>query len=252
METVFLKCGQECKLIKKMDGGFLVEPFWMYQEISDCGDWRADVGEPKFVTKIFKSAPKKKLEAKFLELTEKVQEANKVLGEVNKDLQNKRFDLENTKRQTTDLEKLFINKAEFRDAKRITIFGRNDYNPTDVALKSLSSFRLTMETTFDKDNSERWWVQKFEGEHWGYTNAVDVILFDKTDEEILEFAKERVRLNITDYDKQGYSLLSIDDLYLSPEALKFKRGLEKIRKVQQLKHWTTQKNKAQEEINKLK
>lgn len=248
MDIVFLKNGQKAKLIKKYeDDAYLVEPIFLFYDWD--GASYEDYGEKTIVDKILRQPPKERF-------SDEIEEKKKELELINSNLEKKKNELANVKsevnaisRRKIDLEKLIIDRSIFLNAKRITIFKSGNFFPTDVTCKG-RDFKISSTIHFNSNKEERHWVYTWFFDSWDYGNSIDnnYILFDKTDEEIIQISKERIRELTRGKEQYKYanSLKNCDNKYIPEELLEFKKELVNSERNERKK----QKEKKIEELKK--
>jgi len=254
MKKVFLKNGQEAELIKKIDdNNYLVEPIFMYQDEYD-GDWYEDSGKREVVDKVFTSAPVAKIEQGFEECMKKYEALKKTVSLKEKELFTAQQEIRGIEKTKLDLKKLIINKAIFKAAKRITVFEDGRFTPIDVTCKK-REFKMYAEIHFWNEEP-RFWAYEWRFDDWSCSKKLDDknILFDKTDEEILIIAKERVKKLCSSKGKESRirEIKRCPDEYLPKDILDYKNELLGKDKEEQIKKAEQKRKEASEELEKLK
>jgi len=254
MKKVFLKNGQEAELIKKIDdNNYLVEPIFMYQDEYN-GDWYEDNGKREVVDKVFTSAPVAKIEQGFEECMKKYETLKETVALKEKELFTAQQEIRGIEKTKLDLKKLIINKSIFKTAKRITVFKSGGFVPMDVTCKK-TDVKLYAEIKFS-NNEARFWAYKWSFDGWDYGDKIDDynILFDKTDEEILVVAKERVKKLCSSKGKESRirEIKRCPDEYLPKDILDYKNELLGKDKEEQIKKAEQKRKEASEELEKLK
>lgn len=251
MKKVYLENGQEAIFHKKIsDNEFIVSPIYIhsYEAFSDeeTDEHYEIEGDKKIVDRIFEAPPLPKLQKEFEDLSNKLHEAQENFENLQHDLRVKQSELSRIEQQTTNLNKLIVNRSEFLNAKRITFFPESRILPIIHDVKSKYGIRISIELKI-VSGEERSWGTKFEiDEYDGCSEFVDSnygFLFDKTDDEIAQLAKERATLKQSQF--RDWVIEKTPDKYL-PEPLIEKKN--KLAEATRKKY----KEKIEHEINNLK
>ena len=181
----FLNNGQKVTIFEGLKNGYLVKD--LYESDRGNGAMVTEVdGEPYFVEKLYDKAPVLKFNKEVEALLQTIREKRIEHTRLNSDLSV-------MKKQKTDLSRFIINRAEIRDAKRITVFVKNQIEPKDLDLNKVMGMKISIEIQLIT-GEEKGWVAKLYGDSWGSSDHLDQevgFILDATDGKIIEIAQRR-------------------------------------------------------------
>jgi hypothetical protein len=218
MSDYYLKSGEKVYLLEKLpDGRFLVGKYVLF--INYDGESYEDLAEQQIVVdEIFKSVqPIYNLD---IELNrEKLAEIRREIAEKRKELSGIKNEISVTERKRNDLSKFIIDRSKFITAKEIVVFTKDRLMPTRRE-GSARGLKMTIEINLIT-GEERRWVYKIYDDSQSSSDYVDMhsdILFDPSEEEVIEIIKSRTRSG----KFSPYQISQVDDAYLDEEQIDVK------------------------------
>jgi len=263
-ETIFTKDGRCGKLIKKDGDKFLIQLYMDYSEYVGNGD---EYGEFQtftelsetmiFVDKIFEKPPVELIAPEITQLKNTVAELTINKSDLIKELQTKSRELEQAKKFTTDLNKWHFDLSQFRKAKKVIFFTKDNIAPFIFELPSYNSdferIDLTIKISLDgKDRSYIYcyndWGKDHEGQNidqeYGY-------MFDLTDDEIMAITlkrSEKLPLEIIgNYRNKG----RVPEQYLSERFKTYRSEQDERNKIRLIKDLKVKIENQQKELEIL-
>lgn len=253
MEIVYLKNGQQANLVKKVDGQFLVAPYYTYNSYE--GEEYSEAGTSlEMVTEVFKSPPLEKLHEEYKSVLERLEIAKKELSESQDLARQSNIKLRQTESQRTDLEKLIINRSDLRKAKTITIFPDKSFMPFSFPNTGYDGFKLSISLTVYNGEEQAWAYKLYKDRGDNYGHYLDLkagILCDLTEEEIERVTIERIASKPVDYFS-NQRIEQIDDKYLTEELKKVKANKIAYEKETSINKLNKEIADAQEKLKLLK
>lgn len=250
-KTAYLRNGEAVELHETLENGqFIIERMFCYEDYEGNGECEPN-GIKEVVKEVFSKPPIEKKHDDLIKIIEKTEAKNKELADIETKIRAAKSELRDSEKYKTDIEKHVINRSEILKAKSITVFsGYKAYTLTEQAEKRSLRLSYSINVWESKFNA---WVYELDWEgRAGFSNNINPkygLVFDATDDEILEICKQIVKDKdeISDYDLRRTDLLP--DAYLTDE-LKLKRAelLEKER----LNDIENQEKKIKDEQEKLR
>lgn len=223
--TVYLKDGQEAKLIQKLaDNKYLIAPVFEYDTYED--ETYTEIGEEKVVTELFTKPPEPFFDAKILAAKNRLKETERKHRLLSLENAQISAQIRTLKQTHTDFKRLIINKEHLLTANRLTVI--KDYTPVD--LKKIHGwdsdqfrFCINFEFSIIKNEIRTRVTRLYEGESdYGVDIDSEIgILVDKSDEEIIAIIKNKA----SSTELSDWNLERIADIYLDAKLLSRKKNL---------------------------
>ena len=257
MEDTFLLDGRKAKLVAKLDSGcgFLVKPYLCatrWGEDGDSEDYLIEGAEQIFVEQVFDSAPTEALDEHVAELNNLVKAKQEELVSLSQEVRKAKMEVAQLERRKTDLSKFIINRSEWLNAKRITFFDDNrSIDPID-SKDNPKGIKLSFQMSLI-DGKMQIWGYKMSFDDWGSSNYIQngEVLFDATDEEILEYTKARVLKLKKAKDIKDYHLEYASDKYLDEELMARKEQIIRAKKLAQKARLLSEIEAKKKELDNL-
>ena len=220
---VFTTNGIKAHLIEETKSGkFIIDPLVCYYEGDE--EFLETSNKPMIVDRIFTKPPVEVIDEKIKEKKDEFNKMSTQLTELRKEKYAITRELEEKK---TSLEKGIIDLSEIRDAKRITAFTSSHINPHDYNFKKYGC-KISTSICIRSGELRCWETKVYEDDdsYSGCSNFVDPkygFLIDKTDEEIIEIAKERASKK----DWSDFEIERAEDKYLPDELIEKKKEIKK-------------------------
>lgn len=132
----YLNNGQLCTLLeKRQDSTFLVDPHYYFEEYNeDQGDamYTQKSGKLIIVDKIFKKPPLEVINAEFEKIAAEINIKKGELSLIKSEVSSLLFQKEQLKKGLTDINKWVVDLSQFRNAKTIACFLKNEPYPSIV------------------------------------------------------------------------------------------------------------------------
>lgn len=256
MQTVFLKDGTKANLITKTDNGYVVDPLQVYHEYDTHEEYEEPSGSLLLVDKVYETAPKDVIEEDYRQLLQTVVGQEKALIEKRAELNRLKYEMSQLESAKTDLAKMYINRKELVDAKRLVIWIKGRIPPRIMDVKN--NLKLVISYTISRYESQEqcWsyglWSDYASEKSWSsYSEYYDPeygIKTDLTDEEILKITYDR-------QEKNKYDLMEIgrtnEKWLTAANIIKRQEYIEKSNEII-LRQAENELAEAQKKVNKLK
>lgn len=203
--TVYTKDGRCGELIKKeADNKYLIQLFMDYAEYSgNCDEYGefqtfTELSETMiYVDRIFERPPVDLIEPTIVELKKQVADLIKLEQDLKNQIFKQNQDLKNAQKFTTDLNKWHFDLSQFRKAKRVIFFTKDNIAPFIFELPSYNSDfeRIDLQIKISLDGKDKSFAYCYND--WGRDHSAQYIdekygyMFDLSDEDILKITLER-------------------------------------------------------------
>lgn len=224
MKKAYLKDGQEVRLIETLgEKRFLVEGLvtFYHWEGEEETDWS---GEERIVSEIFEKPPIEKVNEEYLSTLDKIQNKNEELKNITIELHQSKNEIRKMQEEKEGINKLVIDRSRLLTAKRITMFTKDGIIPIDMNEKSKKDLKISIELRVMNGEERRWGAKVYPDNCYDSGNYIDPeydFMYDLSDEEILEAAKDRASKKPIDYFSK-YRLINADNKYLTSELTQIK------------------------------
>lgn len=240
METAYLSSGEKVIVHEKVTKGYVVEKVVRYEQYETESVEEYGCGVSEIVGNVYKSPPRDVYEKQYEQVLEKLNSASIEYQTLVSNKKQIEYQIANLSKTKIDKEEFILDLSDFRKAKSVAFFSKDSINPvTDKKEENgYGTFRGTKITISIKvsDGTQNAWGCRVYDEHhnWDHHIEENGIVFDKTEEELLQITKERANSR-TWNDGQ---VLRTPDYWLSESLLKRKKEIherEEKRKIEEKK-----------------
>jgi hypothetical protein len=244
-KIVYLKHGEEAKLIQEIGNQYLVSVL-MYNEEGD--EWYSD--QLILVDEVFNTAPMAKLEKQYAEMKQRMADLNKEMTPLHIERNQLKQEIIQLKSQKTDLSKYIINRSDIINATNCYVFVSG--NPMPIHLEKLKEGRMSFIINFLSNTINQIQVYKGNSSSGDFIEEKYGILCDPTEEELKGITYTRILDKRSYWMEHPQYLQHTPDEYLTPELIKVKNAY--ISKVNELAVVNIGKSIKQKELelNELK
>lgn len=236
-KNYYLSNGQTCTLIEKRhDGTFLVDPHYYFDEYNEQ-EYETIYTKPSntliIVDKIFNVPPVEAIDADFKRISDEIKAKKGELSLIKKEVAGLNSQKETLKKGMTDINKWVVDISQFKNAKSIACFLKNEPYPSIVHRENDDySWRKNVITFEIRTHEYNDWVCAWYGRKDGsdFTKSdVDPeygFYFDISDDELTKIALERNSKLDVEKISDSY-LIRCPKTYLTPAM---KARLDQINK----------------------
>lgn len=253
-KTAYLRNGEAVELHETLENGqFIIERLFYYEDYEGNGKSEPN-GIKEVVKEVFMKPPIEKKHDDLIKIIEKTEAKNKELAEIETQIRAAKSELRESEKHKTDINKHVINRSEILKAKSITVFiDYKAYTLTDDKEKRSLRRSYSINIWEGKFNS---WVYELDWEgRIGMRKNINPkygLVFDATEEEILEICKQIVKDKdeVSDWDLRRTDLLP--DAYLTDELKQRRAELLKKERLNDIENQEQKIKDEQEKLRKLK
>lgn len=221
MENVYLKTGEKCKLVKKIDDKYLVNPYCEYTNYD--GDFYEELGDNvRLVNEILSEPPRAKISEEYQELLRSIEKKTALLRSISLEVEQCKHDRDCINKSNNELKKWKVDLSKYKEANLLVFFNEKSgelitTNPKDY---KEGGYNLIFDiNVFNGETNHYGLTLDYEGRKKSYGHeSIDLefgILINPTHQDIIDFVHKRYKQTISNPD--DFNNYDISNIYDVPE-----------------------------------